>query len=189
MSVINGDFTMQDKHLEEQQIGSEAIFKGRLLDIYRDTVELPDGSESTREYTRHPGAVAMIPILPDGRIMLIRQFRYPVNKVMIEIPAGKLDPSEDYQSTAERELVEEIGFRAGKLTLLGEIDPCVGYSDEHMWICLAEDLVIAKNNPDQDEFIELLPVTRTEALNMATDGRITDVKTIIGIMWADRYLG
>ena len=179
---------MQDKHLEEHQISSEPIFKGRLLDIHRDAVELPDGSQSTREYTRHPGAVAMVPILPDGRIMLIRQFRYPVNKVMIEIPAGKLDPGEDYLLTAKRELIEEIGYGAGKLTLLGEIDPCVGYSDEHMWICLAEDLVLSQNNLDQDEFIELLPVTKSEALIMATNGRITDVKTIIGIMWADRFL-
>ena len=95
----------------------------------------------------------------------------------------------DLVITAKRELIEEIGYGAGKLTLLGEIDPCVGYSDEHMWICLAEDLVMAQNNLDQDEFIELLPVTRAEALVMATNGQITDVKTIIGIMWADRYLG
>jgi len=179
---------MEDDHLTEKCLNSKPVFKGRLLDIYLDKVQLPDGSTSTREFTVHPGAVTLVPVLPDGRIMLIRQYRYPVKRVMIELPAGKLDPGEDYLITADRELQEEIGYRAGRFTLLGEIDPCVGYSDEHMWICLAEDLVIAKNNPDQEEFIELLPVTRTEALNMATDGRITDVKTIIGIMWADRYL-
>jgi len=179
---------MEDDHLTEKCLSSEPVFKGRLLDIYLDKVQLPDGSTSTREYTTHPGAVAMVPILPDGRIMLIRQFRYPVGKVMIEIPAGKLDPGEDYLTTARRELVEEIGYRAEKFTLLGEIDPCVGYSDEHMWICLAEDLVPMKNNLDHDEFIELLPVTLNQAVVMATDGSITDVKTIIAILWTERYL-
>ncbi len=179
---------MKDKHLIEKCLETEPIFKGRLLDIHRDRVRLPNDSESTREYTRHPGAVAMVPLLPDGRIMLIRQFRYPVRKVMIELPAGKLDPGEDYLTTAPRELEEEIGYRAGEFILLGEIDPCVGYSDEHMWICLARDLTATTNNLDRDEFLEALPVSLPEAVRMATDGTITDVKTIIGILWAERYL-
>lgn len=177
-----------DKHLTEEQLESQPIFKGRLLDIYSDLVRLPNGKTSTREYTIHPGAVAMVPVLPDGRIMLIRQFRYPARKVLIEVPAGKLDPGEDYMTTAERELVEEIGYSAGRLTLLGEIDPCVGYSNEHMWLCLAEELTAVENNLDHDEFIDLLPVALDAAVKMATDGSITDVKTIIGILWAERYL-
>ncbi len=179
---------MEDKYLIEKRLKSEPIYKGKLLDIYCDKVQLPDGTTSTREYTIHPGAVALVPVLPDGKIMLIRQFRYAVKKVMIEIPAGKLDPGEDYLITAKRELVEEIGYRVGKLTLLGEIDPCVGYSDEHMWICLAEDLVLMENNLDHDEFIELFPVTLNQAVVMATDGSITDVKTIIAILWTERYI-
>ncbi len=178
---------MQDKHLEEIKISSETVFKGRLLDIRLDQVRLPDGTTSTREYTIHPGAVALIPVLADGRIMLIRQYRYAIKKVMIELPAGKLDPGEDYLITANREMAEEIGYQAGRFTLLGEIDPCVGYSDEHMWVCLAEELTKTGENPDADEFIDLLPVTLEEAVTMATDGRITDVKTIIGVLWAERY--
>ena len=179
---------MKDKYMIEKRLKSEPIYKGKLLDIYCDKVQLPDGTTSTREYTIHPGAVAIVPILADGRIMLIRQFRYPVGKIMIEIPAGKLDPGEDYLTTARRELAEEIGYRAEKFTLLGEINPCVGYSDEHIWICLTEDLAPMKNNLDHDEFIELLPVTLNQAVMMATDGSITDVKTIIAILWTERYL-
>lgn len=123
-----------DSHLREETIRSEHLFKGRLLDVYRDEIRLPDGRISTREYTLHPGAVVMIPVLPNGQIMLIRQFRYPAKKVMIELPAGKLDEGEDYRTTAYRELEEEIGYKAGKITYVAEIDPCVGYSDEHMWI-------------------------------------------------------
>lgn len=179
---------MSDDHLRETCLQSEALFKGRLLEIYRDRVRLPDGKTSTREYTRHPGAVAMVPLLPDGRIMLIRQFRYPLNKVLIEIPAGKLDPGEDYLTTARRELAEEIGYRAGRFTSLGEIDPCAGYSDEHMAILLATDLKPAAEQPDRDEFIEPLPVLPAEAFAMARDGRITDVKTLIGLLWAEPHL-
>ncbi len=179
---------MDDKHLTEKCLKTEPIFKGRLLDIYRDDVELPDGTTSTREYTVHPGAVALVPVLPDGSILLIRQYRYAAGKVMIEIPAGKLDPGEDYLITAPRELLEETGYQAGKFTLLGEIDPCVGYSDEHMWICLAEELALQENNLDHDEFIELLPTALDKAVEMTLNGKITDVKTIIGIQWAERYL-
>ncbi len=180
---------MNDDHLKEKMLESKVLFKGRLLDIYRDLVRLPDGTTSTREYTLHPGAVAIVPILPDGKIMLIRQFRYPTGKVLVEIPAGKLDPGEDYLVTAGREMEEEIGYKAGKFTLLGEIDPCVGYSNEHMWICLAENLTEIENNLDHDEFIELFPVSLEEAVHMATDGSITDVKTIIGLLWTERFLG
>ncbi|MFH1853193.1 MAG: NUDIX hydrolase [Candidatus Neomarinimicrobiota bacterium] len=179
---------MNDKHLHEETLASQLIFKGHLLEIYSDQVRLPDGSTSTREYTRHPGAVALVPILPDGRIVLIRQYRYPVRKVMIELPAGKLDPGEDYLTAAHRELIEEIGYSVGRLTLLGEIDPCVGYSDEHMWICLADELTATENNLDHDEFIELYPVPLETAVTMATNGTITDVKTIIGILWTQRRL-
>lgn len=180
---------MPDKHLDEQKIDSRTVFKGRLLDIRLDQVRLPDGTCTTREYTVHPGAVALVPVLPDGRIVLIRQYRYPMGKVMIELPAGKLDPGEDYLAAAHRELIEEIGYSVGRLTLLGEIDPCVGYSDEHMWICLADELIATENNLDHDEFIELLPVPLDTAVTMVTDGTITDVKTIIGILWTQRRLG
>lgn len=159
-----------------------------LLDVYRDEIRLPDGRISTREYTLHPGAVVMIPVLPNGQIMLIRQFRYPAKKVMIELPAGKLDEGEDYRTTAYRELEEEIGYKAGKITYVAEIDPCVGYSDEHMWITLAEDLHKTEENTDHDEFIEPFPVSLEQALAMVWEGQITDVKTVIGILWTDRLL-
>jgi len=174
--------------LMERRISSQPIYKGKLLDIWRDEVELPDGSHSIREYTKHPGAVVMIPVLPDGRIGLIRQYRYPIGQIEIELPAGKIDPGETHEETALRELEEEIGYQAGKLTELTEIHPCIGYSDERMWLYLAEELQHTKTNTDHDEFIEFLPLPLPEALKLVWSGAITDVKTIIGLLWADRIL-
>lgn len=151
-------------------------------------MELPDGSHSVREYIKHPGAVVMIPVLPDGNIMLIKQYRYPMGMTQIELPAGKIDPGESHLDTAQRELEEETGYRANKLTELTEIHPCIGYSDEKMWIYLAEDLEKTQSNTDRDEFIELLPVSLTRAVEMVWSGQITDVKTTIGVLWGNRIL-
>ncbi|MDD9880064.1 MAG: NUDIX hydrolase [Candidatus Marinimicrobia bacterium] len=174
--------------LKETKISSEQKFSGRLIDLYLDQVELPNGETTTREWIDHPGAVCLIPILPDGKICLIRQFRYGPGEEFIEIPAGKLDAGEAPLDCAYRELEEETGYRTNKLTFLTNIYPAIGFSNEKMWMYLAEDLVASTNNLDKDEFLELLPTPLDEALEWVWSGKITDVKTIIGILWAQKRL-
>ena len=167
------------KDLTESKVFSEQIFSGRLLDVRRDEVSLPEGGTSVREYIRHPGAVVMIPILPDGKILLIRQFRYPM---------GKIDPGEELEETLQRELKEETGYKAGKTTFITEIHPCIGYSNERMWLYLAEDLQYSEATGDEDEFIELMPTGLDDAMAMVQSGEITDVKAVIGLFWAEKVL-
>ena len=174
--------------LKETQLSTEQIYKGSLLDVRRDEVTLPNGKTSSREYIKHPGAACIIPVLPDGKIALIKQYRYPVQSEMIELPAGKLDPGEEPEDCARRELEEEIGYSAGKLTFVCNIHPAIGFASEIMWIYLAEDLVKTTENTDHDEFLEIMPTSLAEAVKMVWDGKITDVKTIIGLLWAERLL-
>ena len=174
--------------LKETRIASEQKFSGRLIDLYLDQVELPNGQTSSREWIDHPGAVCLIPVLPDDKICLIRQFRYGPGEEFIEIPAGKLDSGEAPLDCAYRELEEEIGYRANKLTFLTNIHPAIGFSNEKMWMYLAEDLEKYENKLDQDEFLELLPTPLEKALDWIWSGKITDVKTIIGLLWANRLL-
>ena len=169
--------------LKETKISSEQKFSGRLIDLYLDQVELPNGETTTREWIDHPGAVCLIPILPDGKICLIRQFRYGPGEEFIEIPAGKLDAGEVPLDCAYRELEEETGYRTNKLTFLTNIHPAIGFSNEKMWMYLAEELELSKKKLDEDEFLELLPTPLNKALEWVFSGKITDVKTIIGIMW------
>ena len=173
--------------LKEKKRSSEIIFQGRLLDVRRDEVILPNGQTSTREWINHPGAVCCVPILPDGRIGLIRQFRYPINEEMIELPAGKLNTGENPETCAVREMEEEIGYQPKKITFLTHIQPAIGFANEKMWLYLAEDLVKTKRNLDTDEFLELMPTKLDDALEMVWNGKITDVKTIIGLLWVDKY--
>ena len=151
-------------------------------------VLLPNGNTSTREWIKHPGAVCCVPILANGKIVLIRQYRYAVKEEMIEIPAGKLDQNEIPEQCALRELEEEIGYRANKLTLLANIHPAVGFTNEKMWLYLAENLVKTEQSLDFDEFLELIPTKLDDAVKMVWSGQITDVKTIVGILWAQRML-
>ena len=174
--------------LKETQKSSEKIFSGKLIDLYFDHVELPNGKSSTREWINHPGAVCIVPILPDGNLCLIRQYRYGPRDEFIEIPAGKLDTGEDPLVCAKRELQEEIGYIAGKLTFLTNIYPAIGFSNEKMWMYLAEDLQLSNQSLDQDEFLELLPLSLEKAIDLINQGKITDVKTIIGVLWLDRFL-
>ena len=169
--------------LKETKILSEQKFSGRLIDLYLDQVELPNGETTTREWIDHPGAVCLIPILPDGKICLIRQFRYGPREEFIEIPAGKLDAGEAPLDCAYRELEEETGYRTNKLTFLTNIHPAIGFSNEKMWMYLAEELELSKKKLDEDEFLELLPTPLNQAIEWVFSGKITDVKTIIGIMW------
>ena len=175
-------------NLKETCLSSEHIYKGKLLDVWKDKVELPNGKTSSREYIKHPGAVVIIPVLPDRKIGLIRQYRYPMGMEQIELPAGKLDKNEDHLDTAKRELEEEIGYRANSMKEITEIHPCIGYSDERMWLYLAEGLTYTKTNQDLDEFVELMPTELSDSVEMIWSGKITDVKSIIGILWANRLL-
>ena len=174
--------------MEEKTSSSEIVFQGKLLDVRRDIVILPNGANGIREWIKHPGAVCCIPILPNGKIALIRQYRYSVRKMMIELPAGKLDKNEAPEDCAIRELEEEIGYKANKLTFLTNIHPAIGFANEKMWIYLAEDLRKTKKKLDSDEFIEIIPTKLEDALEMVWNGAITDVKTIIGLVWADKVL-
>ena len=174
--------------LKENTILSKIIYQGRLLDVRCDEVLLPNGNISTREWIKHPGAVCMIPHLPDNQLALIRQYRYPVQREMIELPAGKLEKNEKPEVCAKRELEEEIGYRAEKLTFLTLIHPAIGFADEVMWLYLAENLVKTVSNQDEDEFLELIPTPLSQAVKMVWNGEITDVKTIIGILWAERLI-
>ena len=173
-------------NLKETSISSENVYQGSFLDVRKDTVELPNGKTSTREWIKHPGAVCIIPILPDGSLALIRQYRYPVQKEMIELPAGKLDPGEKPEVCAHRELEEEIGYKPKKLTFLTHIHPAIGFADEVMWLYLGEELIESKINCDDDEFIELMPTSIQDATQMVWNGKITDVKTEIGVLWANQ---
>ena len=172
--------------LKEFKLSSKIIYRGRFLDVRKDGVRLPNGKITTREWIQHPGAACMVPILPDGQLALIRQYRYPVLQEMIELPAGKLDPGESPEECAKRELEEEIGYKAGKLTYLTHIHPAIGFASEKMWLYLAEELEKTGENTDHDEFVELMHTTVSDAVNMVWDQRVTDVKTIIGILWLDK---
>lgn len=174
--------------LKESTISSKKVYDGSFLDVRKDIVNLPDGKTSTREWINHPGAACIIPLMPNGKLALIKQYRYPVKSIMIELPAGKIDAGENPETCALRELEEEIGFSAGKLTFVSKIYPAIGFANEEMSIFLAENLSKSEKNTDHDEFIELLPTTVEDAVCMVWDRKITDVKTIIGILWAERLL-
>ena len=174
--------------LKESTVSSEKVYDGTFLDVRKDVVSLPDGKTSTREWINHPGAACIIPIMPDGKLGLIKQYRYPVQSTMIELPAGKLDMGEKPEVCAIRELEEETGYLADKLTFVTKIHPAIGFANEEMWIFLAENLIESQKNTDHDEFVELMPTSIEAAIHMVWDGTITDVKTIIGILWVERLL-
>jgi ADP-ribose pyrophosphatase len=177
-------------HLHEEKIESTRIFDGVLLDVRRDRVRLPNGSESVREYIVHPGAVVVIPILDDGRLLFENQFRYPLQRDFLELPAGKIDAGEDVALTARRELLEETGYEADEWRRLGVMHPCIGYSDERIEIFLAKGLrKVAEPSLDHNEFLDVLTLSLTDAVAAVRDGRITDAKTITALFWAEKVVG
>jgi ADP-ribose diphosphatase len=171
------------KDLDETFLQGEQVFSGRLLKVYRDRVRLPDGSEAVREYIRHPGAVAIVALLDDGRVLLERQHRYPLRRDFVEIPAGKLEPGEGHLETGKRELLEETGYVAKEWRRLGLIHNAIGYSDEGIEIWLARGLEMRGQQLAEGEFLEVFSLPLKEAQAMARDGRITDAKTIAGLLW------
>ncbi len=174
--------------LEEKTKTSKIIFQGRLLDIRLDQIILPNGKISTREWVNHPGAVCCVPVLPDGKIGLIKQYRYPIKREIIELPAGKIDKNEKPDFCAKRELEEEIGYRANKMQFLANIHPAIGFTNEMISIYLAEELTKTNTKLDKDEFLILMPTDLNAAIDMIWNGEITDVKTIIGLLWGDKIL-
>lgn len=179
---------MAHSELTETRLETAQVFRGVLLDVRRDEVRLPDGRMSVREVIRHPGAAAVVPVWDDGRLMLVRQYRYAIAQETIEVPAGKRDANEAAAVTAERELTEEIGYGCHRLESLGMIHPAVGYSDETIEIFLARDLFRQEGALDEDEFVKPLESTLDEAQRWVREGKITDVKTIIALDWAVRAL-
>jgi len=156
--------------------------------VQRDVVRLPDGSQATREYILHPGAAAIVALFDDGRILLERQYRYAQRREFIELPAGKLEPNEPHLETAKRELLEETGYTAAQWQRLGVLHTAIAYTDEAIELFLARKLTRGAAKLDAGEFLETLIVPFDEAIAMALDGRITDVKTVAGLLWADRFV-
>ncbi len=180
--------TIKDSHLRESIVAGEEVFSGQLLRVKCDTVRLPDGKQATREFVSHPGAVVMIAELPNGKLLFERQFRYPLDRVFLELPAGKIHPGEDILLTARRELREETGYVAEHWHHLGVIHPCIGYSDERIEIFFARGLSHVGHALDDGEFLEVLELGLAEALDAVRDGRLTDGKSVAGLFWAERVL-
>ena len=176
------------KDLTEHRVSSELVFDGTLLKAYRNQVRLPDGGQGQREYIRHPGAVAVVPLFDDGALLLERQFRYPQGRVFIEIPAGKLEPNEPHLETAKRELLEETGYSAGEWTRLGVIHTAIAYTNEAIEIFVARKLrQEGAAQLDLGEFVETLIVPFAEAIAMVRDGRITDHKSVAALLWVNTW--
>jgi len=172
-----------DEELIETKLGSENIYDGVLLHVRRDTVKLPNGNEAKREWIKHPGASSVIPILPDGQIILVKQYRYPIGKITLEVPAGKLDsPDEDPLECAVRELSEETGYTSSNIYKLTTIATTVGFSNELIHLYAAEDLQAGEQHTDEDEFINVIKAPLAEAMRMVEDGRIIDAKSIVSIL-------
>ncbi len=177
---------MSDDHLIEHRVHQEELLRGRFLHAFRDTVRLPNQNLATREYVVHPGAVMVIPMLdtPDGlRLVMERQFRYPVGQVMTEFPAGKLDPGEDPWLCAQRELLEETGYTARQWARAGVLHPVIAYSTEVIEIWFAKELTLGPRQLDQDEFLDVFTASPDELMSACQQGRLTDAKTLTGLLW------
>lgn len=180
------DLAHDDEHLAEKKISGESVYDGIFLKMKRDTVSLPDGQYAVREYLEHPGAVAILAVLDDGRILLERQYRYPIAQAVIEIPAGKLNAGEDPLLCAQRELQEETGYTAKHWSKIRRIHPVISYSTEFIDIYLAEGLSPGPARLDEEEFLDVFAAPLEELLHWVEMGKITDVKTIISTYWLER---
>ena len=179
---------MDTPDLTEKQLTTSNVFDGRLLHVREDQVILPNGTTTTREYIVHPGAVVVVPLLANGDVLMVRQFRYPVGREFLELPAGKIDPGEEVLTCGQRELLEETGYAAQDWKFLTTIHPCIGYSDERILIYLAQGMTEHGHQRDEDEFLENVQMPLGTAMEMVRDGRISDVKTIIGLFWAEKIV-
>ena len=177
-----------DDGLTEVCLTSELVLEGGMLRVKRDQVRLPSGNQSQREFIMHPGAVLVIPLLDNGNLLLERQFRYPLNRVFIELPAGKIDPDEAILVTGQRELLEETGYTAKEWVYLGLQHPCIGYSDEVIYMFIARGLLAGEAMQDEDEQLELFEASLDACLEMVATQQITDAKTILALMYLEKHL-
>lgn len=170
----------------ETTVESRVVFSGVLLEVHADTVRLPNGGSAVREYIRHPGACMALAFLDDETILLERQFRYPLRRHFIELPAGKIEPGEDPLATMKRELKEECGYEAALWRHLATLHPCIGYADEHIELYIARELTHTGAALDEEEFLEVFPLKIPEALEWVRQGRITEAKAVTGPLWAEK---
>jgi ADP-ribose pyrophosphatase len=177
-----------DDPLSEQTLDSRLAFQGTFLRLYVDKVQSADGHIGTREYLRHPGAVMIIPLLADGHVVLERQFRYPLKRTAVEFPAGKIDTGESTLACAQRELLEETGYRAATWSYLGGLHNAIGYSDEKIEMFLAEGLTHEGATLDMGETLEVFTASWQQLLQWVREGTVTDVKTMLGAMWLEKVL-
>ena len=177
------------RDFSEHRISSKLVYDGKLLKVRSDTVRLPDGGTAVREYVEHPGAVAVIALTDSGELVMERQYRYPLGRDMMEIPAGKIDPGEDPLATAQRELKEETGYTAARWRHVATINIAIAYSNERIEIYLAEGLKQESAKLDDEEFLEVFTLPLATALAWVREGKITDSKTVAGLFWAEKVLG
>lgn len=186
---IPAEGTREYELLVEQKISSEAVFDGKLLHVKCDCVKLPNGHEATREWIAHPGASAVLPLLPNGDVVLVRQYRYPIGRITLEIPAGKLDAlGEDPLLCAKRELSEETGYSANDYQKLHTLATTVGFSNEWIHIYLAQELIKGEQHPDEDEFLNVVTMPLHEAVELIHKGDIVDGKTVIALLLVDNMI-
>ena len=176
-----------DVHLRETTLDSRQVYQGHFLDIRQDRVRLPDASEATREYVRHPGAVMVVPLLDAGGLLMERQWRHPLARTLLEVPAGKLDAGEAPLACGIRELVEETGYRAREWARAGVIHNAIAYSDEAIEIWFARGLTAGPARLDAGEFLEVVQVSEADLAAAARRGDVTDAKTLIGLAWLQNW--
>jgi ADP-ribose pyrophosphatase len=177
-----------DQHLIERRLDGRSVLSGGFLEVCRDDVSLPDGSLATREFIRHGGAVAVVPLLDDGRLVLVRQYRYPLSKVLLEFPAGKRDAGESTLACAMRELREETGYSAREWAYGGELHNAAAYSTESIWIWFARGLQGGAQQLDAGEFVETVVLSQEELLALDGNDELPDAKTLIGLHWLSQRL-
>jgi ADP-ribose pyrophosphatase len=186
-AVVDTGADVDDRHLRETCVESTQVYRGHFLDVRRDRVALPNGHEAAREYIVHPGAAVIVPLLDDGRLVLERQYRYPLHRAMIEFPAGKLDAGEPSFQCAVRELREETGYVAREWAFAGLLHNAMAYSDEHIDVWFARGLTLQSRELDDEEFLDVFTATQDDLERWAFDGTLTDAKTLICLLWLQQW--
>jgi ADP-ribose pyrophosphatase len=184
---LNSPAAAEDAQLREHTLASEQVYLGHFLDVRRDQVRLPDGATATREYIVHPGAVMIVPLLDDGRLVVERQWRYPLARAMVEFPAGKIDAGEAPLQCGIRELAEETGYRAAEWARAGILHNAIAYSNEGIEVWFARGLTLGDRHLDAGEFLEVGSATLDELNDQARRGELTDAKTLVGLLWLQHW--